>query len=257
MGGVRIDLDKPKSFGLALQAHALTISKDATRKVLQSVYLETCADGFTMTSTDSHVLLHTFTPCQYTNRDGQPEPAPYESVAFRFWASHNKPREALRDLGKALADELAVRLGFPLTEEREQSGTSTNLARNDLKILSGVDLKPLALPLSTNVGEDFPKYRELFAARDADGEPNRGVVLSSDLLTRLGKFSALAKKAGGGTFVGEPNAREGGPVRFHFPIGDGERWHGLAMPMKFDYSASAHFQIMPAVAPLASTVAHA
>ena len=247
MGGVRIDIDKPKSFGLALQAHALTISKDATRPVLQSVYLETCADGFTMTSTDSHVLLHTFTPCQYTNRDGQPEPAPRESVAFRFWVSHNKPREALRDLGKALADELSVRLGFPLTDERDVSG-------NDIEVLSGVTLQPLALPLSTNVGDDFPKYRQLFAARDADGEPNRGVVLSSDLLTRLGKFSALAKKAGGGTFVGEPNTREGGPVRFHFPIGEGERWHGLGMPMKFDYSANAHYQIMPAVAPPASEV---
>ena len=139
-----------------------------------------------MTSTDSHVLLHTFTPCQYTDRDGQPEPAPRESVAFRFWVSHNKPREALRDLGKALGDELSVRLGFPLTEEREP-------AANVVEVLSGVTLQPVALPLSTNVGDDFPKYRELFAARDADGDPNRGVVLSSDLLTRLGKFSALAK----------------------------------------------------------------
>ena len=228
-----LDTEQAKAFGYALQAHALTISRDATREILSSVLLETHGDGFTLTSTDSHVCLHTFHECT----EADPYSPNSVALSIRFWVGGESRHNGLKDLGKALvkAGRIQLRPG-----------------PDHIAILNSETAEPVALPLVATTGEDFPKYRTLFSRKEAEGEENRGLVLSPKIMTTLGKVGTLADKAAGkkaGYFVAEPNEREGGPVRFHIPVTKTTAWHGLAMPLKFDYLANAHLQTRPEEAP--------
>ena len=228
-----LDSEQAKAFGYALQAHALTISKDATREILSSVLLETHKDGFTLTSTDSHVCLHTFHECKEADFYS-PNSGP---LSLRFWVGNDSRHNGLKDLGKSLvkAGRIQLRPG-----------------PDHIAILNSDTTEPVALPLTATTGNDFPNYRPLFSRKEAEGEENRGLVLSPKIMTTLGKVATLADKAAGskkGYFVAEPNEREGGPVRFHVPITKTTAWHGLAMPLKFDYLANAHLQTRPEEAP--------
>ena len=228
-----LDSEQAKAFGYALQAHALTISRDATREILSSVLLETHKDGFTLTSTDSHVCLHTFHEC----KEADPYSPNSEALSLRFWVSNDSRHNGLKDLGKSLvkAGRIQLRPG-----------------PDHIAILNSDTTEPVALPLTATTGNDFPNYRPLFSRKEAEGEENRGLVLSPKIMTTLGKVATLADKAAGskkGYFVAEPNEREGGPVRFHVPITKTTAWHGLAMPLKFDYLANAHLQTRPEEAP--------
>ena len=228
-----LDSEQAKAFAYALQAHALTISRDATREILSSVLLETHRDGFTLTSTDSHVCLHTFHEC----KEADPYSPNWVALSIRFWVSGDSRHNGLRDLGKALvkAGRMQLRPG-----------------PDHIAILNSDTTEPLALPLVATTGDDFPKYRPLFSRKEAEDVENRGLVLSPKIMTTLGKVATLADKAAGkkaGYFVAEPNEREGGPVRFHVPVTKTTAWHGLAMPLKFDYLANAHLQTRPEAAP--------
>ena len=233
-----LDGEQAKAFGYALQAHALTISRDATREILSSVLLETHKDGFTLTSTDSHVCLHTF----HEGKEADPIRGFVYSpdscnLSMRFWVNGDSRHNGLKDLGKALVKAGRIQL---------------RPAPDHIAILNSDTGEPVALPLVATTGEDFPKYRSLFSRKEAEGEENRGLVLSPKIMTTLGKVGTLADKAAGkkaGYFVAEPNEREGGPVRFHVPVTKTTAWHGLAMPLKFDYLANAHLQTRPEEAP--------
>ena len=233
-----LDGEQAKAFGYALQAHALTISRDATREILSSVLLETHKDGFTLTSTDSHVCLHTF----HEGKEADPIRGFVYSpdscnLSMRFWVNGDSRHNGLKDLGKALVKAGRIQL---------------RPAPDHIAILNSDTGEPVALPLVATTGEDFPKYRSLFSRKEAEGEENRGLVLSPKIMTTLGKVGTLADKAAGkkaGYFVAEPNEREGGPVRFHIPVTKTTAWHGLAMPLKFDYLANAHLQTRPEEAP--------
>ena len=233
-----LDSEQTKAFAYALQAHALTISRDATREILSSVLLETHKDGFTLTSTDSHVCLHTFHECT----EADPYSPNSGALSIRFWVSGDSRHNGLRDLGKALAKAGRIQL---------RPGTMGGDA-NHIAILDSDTTEQVALPLTATTGDDFPNYRPLFSRKEAEGEENRGVVLSPKIMTTLGKVATLADKAAGsnkGYFVAEPNEREGGPVRFHVPITKTTAWHGLAMPLKFDYLANVHLQTRPEAVP--------
>lgn len=233
-----LDGEQAKAFGYALQAHALTISRDATREILSSVLLETHKDGFTLTSTDSHICLHTF----HEGKEADPIRGFVYSpdscnLSMRFWVNGDSRHNGLKDLGKALVKAGRIQL---------------RPAPDHIAILNSDTGEPVALPLVATTGEDFPKYRSLFSRKEAEGEENRGLVLSPKIMTTLGKVGTLADKAAGkkaGYFVAEPNEREGGPVRFHVPVTKTTAWHGLAMPLKFDYLANAHLQTRPEEAP--------
>jgi len=228
--------EQSQAFAYALQAHALTISRDATREILTSVLLETNRDGFTLTSTDSYVCLHTFHECDHELTNGLDV-----SFSVRFWVGGNR-HNGLRDLGKSL-----VKMG-PL-QLRTNATSQSRPDYEKVHVQTPFEGEPVALPLEATTGKDFPKYRPLFSRKEAEGESNRGVVLSPKIMTTLGKVGTLADKAAGkkaGYFVAEPNEREGGPVRFHIPV---TKWHGLAMPLKFDYLANAHLQTRPEEAP--------
>ena len=233
-----LDGEQAKAFGYALQAHALTISRDATREILSSVLLETHKDGFTLTSTDSHVCLHTF----HEGKEADPIRGFVYSpdscnLSMRFWVNGDSRHNGLKDLGKALVKAGRIQL---------------RPAPDHIAILNSDTGEPVALPLVATTGEDFPKYRSLFSRKEAEEEENRGLVLSPKIMTTLGKVGTLADKAAGkkaGYFVAEPNEREGGPVRFHVPVTKTTAWHGLAMPLKFDYLANAHLQTRPEEAP--------
>lgn len=238
-----LDSGQAKAFAYALQAHALTISRDATREILTSVLLETHRDGFTLTSTDSHVCLHTFHECKEADPFREFVYSPDSgNLSIRFWVGGDSRHNGLRDLGKSLVKAGRIQL---------RPGTMGGDA-NHIAILDSETTEQVALPLTATTGEDFPKYRPLFSRKEAEGEENRGLVLSPKIMTTLGKVATLADKAAGskkGYFVAEPNEREGGPVRFHVPITKTTAWHGLAMPLKFDYLANAHLQTRPEVAP--------
>ena len=233
-----LDGEQAKAFGYALQAHALTISRDATREILSSVLLETHKDGFTLTSTDSHICLHTF----HEGKEADPIRGFVYSpdscnLSMRFWVNGDSRHNGLKDLGKALVKAGRIQL---------------RPAPDHIAILNSDTGEPVALPLVATTGEDFPKYRSLFSRKEAEEEENRGLVLSPKIMTTLGKVGTLADKAAGkkaGYFVAEPNEREGGPVRFHVPVTKTTAWHGLAMPLKFDYLANAHLQTRPEEAP--------
>ena len=233
-----LDGEQAKAFGYALQAHALTISRDATREILSSVLLETHKDGFTLTSTDSHICLHTF----HEGKEADPIRGFVYSpdscnLSMRFWVNGDSRHNGLKDLGKALVKAGRIQL---------------RPAPDHIAILNSDTGEPVALPLVATTGEDFPKYRSLFSRKEAEEEENRGLVLSPKIMTTLGKVGTLADKAAGkkaGYFVAEPNEREGGPVRFHIPVTKTTAWHGLAMPLKFDYLANAHLQTRPEEAP--------
>ena len=157
-----LDTEQAKAFGYALQAHALTISRDATREILSSVLLETHKDGFTLTSTDSHVCLHTFHEC----KEADPYSPNSGALSLRFWVGGDSRHNGLRDLGKSLvkAGRLQLRPGL-----------------DHIAILNSETTEPLALPLTATAGEDFPKYRPLFSRKEAEEAENRGLVLSPRL----------------------------------------------------------------------------
>ena len=235
-----MDSEQAKAFAYPLQAHALTISRDATREILSSVLLETHKDGFTLTSTDSHVCLHTFHECSHELTNGLDIP-----LSLRFWVGGDNRHNGLRDLGKSL-----VKMGPIQLRTNAISQTRPEYERVHVQI--PFESESIALPLTATAGEDFPKYRTLFSRKEAEEAENRGLVLSPKIMTTLGKVATLADKAAGsnkGYFVAEPNEREGGPVRFHVPITKTTAWHGLAMPLKFDYLANAHLQTRPEEAP--------
>ena len=56
---LQLNEKEARTLGFALQAHDVTTCKDLTRPILGSVLLTETGYGFTLTSTDSHILFHT------------------------------------------------------------------------------------------------------------------------------------------------------------------------------------------------------
>tara|TARA_R100000482_G_C5113739_1_gene141933 strand:+ start:207 stop:959 length:753 start_codon:yes stop_codon:yes gene_type:complete len=217
-----------RRLGFALQAHALTISSDATRPILGSVDMEFTESGFTLTSTDSYILLHTV----HTLDNPASFHAWGESALLTFT---DKPGHGFRDLGKALAGA-QCRAG-------ETVGFHHNEDSDSFTFDGGGVYAP---PLQTCEG-DFPKWRTLWPDVSPelwDMEPgtSRAVNLGSRLLMVMAKVHGLAVKAAKvdgvsgqeSVMILEPGLKETGPIPFYFSQLAGH-WHGIVMPTKISH----------------------
>jgi hypothetical protein len=237
-----LSVSEARRLGFALQAHALTMSGDTTRPVLASVLVEPCDAGFTVTSTDSYMALHTQHFVEGSS-DGR-----QLSESFRLAPNPNgtKPAHVVRDLGKALATcGLPVRL--TVDGDRLHFGVSE---RDEL----------VHLPVDVAEANDFPMYRTLFGAKSIrHDDDNRGVVLGAFIVMRIAKVQALAVKAaktgnaGEALLVLEPNGTGRGPIPFFFTVDQNatahfgrERWNGIVMPVKYDFAGDRDL-LIPAV----------
>jgi len=210
-----------RRLGFALQAHALTISGDGSRPILGSVNMEFTEAGFTLTSTDSYILLHTVhtldTPASFD--------AWGESALLTF---KDKPGHGFRDLGKALTGANGEVVFYHYTN-------SDTFAVNG----GGVYAPPL-----TECEGDFPKWRTLWpdvSPELSDMEPgtSRAVNLAPRLLSVMSKVQNLAVKSAKvdgqeSIMILEPGLIETGPIPFYFTQLMGH-WHGIVMPTKISH----------------------
>jgi len=210
-----------RRLGFALQAHALTISSDGARPILGSVNMEFTEAGFTLTSTDSHILLHTV----HTLDGATPDLLEVSPALLTF---KDKPGHGFRDLGKALAGATGDVVFYHHTN-------SDTFAVNG----GGV----YAPPLQTCEG-DFPKWRTLWPdvspeLWDIEPGTSRAVNLAPRLLSVMSKVQNLAVKSAKvdgqeSIMVLEPGLKETGPIPFYFTQLAGH-WHGIVMPIKISH----------------------
>ena len=222
---LQLNEKEARCLGFAFQAHSVTISTDQTRPILGSVLLTETDYGFTLTSTDSHVLFHTShqleqPPAILTKGYGA------GSYLLTF---EDKPAHGFRDTGKALAKATG-----PVTFGPTYRGTEQKFNFDG----GGVYVPPLS-----ECDGDFPKWAPLYPTGSVEADSNRGLNLNPKLVTVMGKLGGFAVKAGKiwGTspvMYCEPAVTDKKPAAFVFnvesrpvlnsPIGS---WHGLVMPI--------------------------
>ena len=219
---LQLNEKEARCLGFALQAHNFTTCKNGTRPILSSVLLTETDYGFTLTSTDSHVLFHTSHQLEQAPAlDGADISGP-SSVLLAVEEKHG-----FRDIGKALAKATGpVTFGHDATERK-------------FNFDGGGVYVP---PLSECEGE-FPKWAPLFPTEPVETGANRGLNLNPQLvrvMSKLGEFAVKAGKIWGTDPVMycEPATTNKKPVAFVFNVESRPMvnsaigsWHGLVMPI--------------------------
>ena len=221
---LQLNEKEARTLGFALQAHDVTTCKDLTRPILGSVLLTETGYGFTLTSTDSHILFHT------SHQLEQPpalDGADLSGPASLLMAVEEK--HGFRDIGKALAKASgSVSFGPALSDGFAFNG-------------GGVYVPPVA-----ECPGEFPKWVSLFPTEPVETGANRGLNLNPKLVTVMGKLGGFADKAAkiwstgqaDGAMYIEPAVTDKKPATFvlnveprpmlNSAVGS---WHGLVMPM--------------------------
>ncbi len=218
---LQLNEKEARTLGFALQAHDVTTCKDGTRPILGSVLLTETDYGFTLTSTDSHVLFHTSHQLEEAPAlDG----ADLSGPASLLMAVEEK--HGFRDIGKALAKASGpVSFGPALSDGFGFNG-------------GGVYVPPVA-----ECPGEFPKWVSLFPTEPVELDANRGLNLNPQLVAVMGKLGGFAVKAGkiwgfDPVMYIEPAITDKKPAAFvlnveprpmvNSAVGS---WHGLVMPM--------------------------
>jgi|TARA_R110002074_G_scaffold34157_1_gene94276 hypothetical protein len=228
-----LSVSEAKRLGFALQAHALTMSGDVTRPVLCSIVLEFTETGYTLTSTDSHILLHT--------SHGLETPAAMTAIGEAVLLSSNsaKPSTVFRDVGKALAAAALADgdVSFRFQERDGDAGEYGALTKCGLLAISGGGV--YVPPIRLGDPATFPQWRTLWPdLSNVDADTSRAVNLLPRLVGVLSKVHNLAQKAAAldgnsSVMVLEPGLKETGPIPFYFSQEvAGWHWHGIVMPTK-------------------------
>tara|TARA_B100000287_G_C20655182_1_gene788319 strand:+ start:326 stop:1072 length:747 start_codon:yes stop_codon:yes gene_type:complete len=224
---LQLNEKEARTLGFALQAHDTTTCKDPARPILGSVLLTETEYGFTLTSTDSHVLFHT---SHQLEEAPALESADISGPASLLMAVEEK--HGFRDIGKALAKATG-----PVTFGPTYRGTEQKFNFDG----GGVYVPPVA-----ECPGEFPKWVSLFPTEPVELGANRGLNLNPRLVTVMGKLGGFADKAAkiwstgqyDGAMYIEPAVTDKKPAAFvlnveprpmvNSAIGS---WHGLVMPM--------------------------
>ena len=221
---LQLNEKEARCLGFAFQAHNFTTCKDGTRPILSAVLLTETDYGFTLTSTDSHILFHTSHQLEQPPAlDGADISGP-SSLLLAVEEKHG-----FRDIGKALAKATG-----PVTFGPTYRGTEQKFNFDG----GGVYVSPL----SECAGE-FPKWASLFPTESVEVDSNRGLNLNPKLVRVMGKLGEFAIKAGkiwetDPVMYCEPATTNKKPVAFvlnveprpvlNSAVGS---WHGLVMPI--------------------------